>query len=88
MESLIKLADPTFTLAPGTSFANVDTDLVLGLLRAVGSVVDGVLRAEAGHTVTGKEETDRVVQILRRRVEVATGILEGGEEKLDERRVR
>lgn len=88
MESLIKLADPAFTLAPGMTFADIDKELVLNLLRAVGSVVDGVLRAEAGQTGTNKEEAQRVVQMLRGRLEGATVILEGIEVKESGERLR
>lgn len=78
MESLIKLADPNFTLAPGMMFADIDKELVLGLLRAVGSVVDGVLRA-------GDEKT---ALTLRGRLEGATSVLEGVEVRNNGERMR
>ena len=80
MESLIKLADPDFTIhgggndgttGKGSAFADVDKDLVLGLLRAVGAVCDGVLKAERRADMDGVRE-------LRRRLARGRGVLEGG----------
>ena len=79
MESLIKLADPDFTIhsdnggvgtGKGSAFADVDKDLVLGLLRAVGAVCDGVLKAERRADVSGVVE-------LRKRLAMGRGVLEG-----------
>lgn len=70
MESLIKLADPSFSLRPGSSFAEIDKELVLGLLRAVGGVCDGVLKAER----MGQRS---IVEGLRGRLREAGGVLAG-----------
>lgn len=84
MESLIKLADPDFSIfAPsehhnsnaaarkgGGAFADIDKDLVLALLREVGSVCSGVLKEER----RGEEEA---VRRLRGRLEGARVVLEG-----------
>lgn len=71
MESLIKLADPNFTMGPNTHFEDLDKDLVLALLRAVGGVSEEMLRAQA----YGDGD---VVRELRRRLGKATGILVSG----------
>jgi len=79
MESLIKLADPSFALAPGIRFEEVDKHLVLGLLGAVGGVCNGVLRAsvQSGSPAMGKAQAEQLVYMLRTRLEEATNILEG-----------
>ena len=77
MESLIKLADPDFKVSgDGNVFADVDKDLVLSLLRAVGGVCNGVLTANGSGEV-------REVKVLRRRLDEARRVLEGedGEEE-------
>ena len=103
MESLIKLADPDFTVGPPPSrsgqsrsrgdsngsivveprngtFADIDKDLVLALLREVGQVCSGVLKAE-------KRRDGREVKELRRRLDEARGLLEGGSQRcVDNRR--
>jgi len=72
MESLIKLADPDFKVPSGTTaFADIDKDLVLNLLRAVGSVCDVILKAE-------KKGEARATKALRRRLEDARSVLEDG----------
>lgn len=73
MESLIKLADPDFSIVEGQgseTFSDIDKDLVLDLLRAVGSVCDQILKAESQH------ET-RAAKVLRRRLDESKKILEG-----------
>ncbi|KAK4949769.1 hypothetical protein LTR10_011611 [Elasticomyces elasticus] len=73
MESLIKLADPEFSIAEAQgseTFSHINKDLVLDLLRAVGGVCDQILKAESQH------ET-RAVKVLRRRLDESKKILEG-----------
>jgi hypothetical protein len=78
MESLIKLADPDFTVTGnGNVFAQVDKELVLSLLRAVGGVCDGVLKADKVGEV-------REMKVLRRRLDEARRVLEGGGGEEDE----
>lgn len=72
MESLIKLANPSFSLAPGIRFNEVDKGLVLDLLSAVGGVCNEILTA--GGRGGDPEET---VERLRRRLEGANHILQG-----------
>lgn len=83
MESLIKLADPDFRVEVSSPksitdgrigvFADIDKDLVLALLREVGSVCNGVLVGERRGGGSGAEE----VRELRARLEGARGVLEG-----------
>ncbi|RMZ84404.1 hypothetical protein DV738_g650, partial [Chaetothyriales sp. CBS 135597] len=71
MESLIKLADPDFRVqALGVKFADIDKDLVLSLLRAVGTVCDGVLKADKA----GRQDQ---VDALRGQLEWGRRVLEG-----------
>ncbi|KIW13289.1 hypothetical protein PV08_08477 [Exophiala spinifera] len=73
MESLIKLAHPDFTIADGqrsTSFADVDKDLVLDLLRAVGGICNQILEAEKQHEM-------HAAKVLRRRLDASRRLLEG-----------
>ncbi|RMZ77349.1 hypothetical protein DV737_g4412, partial [Chaetothyriales sp. CBS 132003] len=71
MESLIKLADPDFRVqASGVKFADIDKDLVLSLLRAVGGVCDGVLKAERA----GRPDE---VTALRSQLDWGRRVLEG-----------
>lgn len=72
MESLIKLANPDFSLAPGIRFSEVDKHLVLDLLGAVGSVCNEILTAggRRGHP-------EEVVESMRGRLEVARDTLYG-----------
>ncbi|KAI1616258.1 hypothetical protein EDD36DRAFT_428787 [Exophiala viscosa] len=73
MESLIKLADPDFSITEGQgseTFSHIDKDLVLDLLRAVGGVCDQILKAESQHEV-------RAVKVLRRRLDESKRVLEG-----------
>lgn len=83
MESLIKLADPSFTLAPGIRFEEVDKNLVLGLLGAVGGVCNDILRAsvQSGSPSLGRLQTEEMVHRLRQRLEGAAYVLEGLEEE-------
>ena len=85
MESLIKLADPSFSLAPGMRFDEIDKNLVLGLLGAVGGVCNSILRAsvQSGTRTpeVGRQQRDEMVGRLRRRLEGAAHVLEGGEEE-------
>jgi hypothetical protein len=75
MESLIKLADPDFRVTgEGNAFADVDKDLVLSLLRGVGAVCNGVLKANAAGEV-------RQTKVLRRRLDEARRVLEGEHEE-------
>ena len=75
MESLIKLADPDFKVSgEGNVFADVDKDLVLKLLRGVGSVCNNVLTANSSGEV-------REVKVLRRRLDQARRILEGEDDE-------
>ncbi|KAK5091182.1 hypothetical protein LTR05_001362 [Lithohypha guttulata] len=82
MESLIKLADPSFTLAPGIRFDEVDKNLVLGLLGAVGGVCNSVLTAsiQSGSPAMGRIQAGETVDKLRRRLEAAAHVLEGRDE--------
>jgi hypothetical protein len=75
MESLIKLADPDFKLSGESNvFADVDKNLVLSLLRAVGAVCNDVLK--------GNDEGEvREVKVLRRRLDEARRVLEGEDEE-------
>lgn len=73
MESLIKLADPDFQVGGdqgSMTFSNVDKDLVLDLLRAVGGVCNQILQSEH------KQEV-RAVKVLRRRLDESRKLLEG-----------
>ncbi|KIW85817.1 hypothetical protein Z517_01209 [Fonsecaea pedrosoi CBS 271.37] len=73
MESLIKLADPEFRVGDGpgsVTFSNVDKDLVLDLLRAVGGVCNEILRSERKHEV-------HAAKVLRRRLDESRKLLEG-----------
>lgn len=73
MESLVKLADPEFTIANGQksmTFTDVDKDLVLDLLRAVGGLCNQILKAEEQH------ET-HAAKVLRRRLDASRRLLEG-----------
>ncbi|RMZ88664.1 hypothetical protein DV736_g4114, partial [Chaetothyriales sp. CBS 134916] len=71
MESLIKLADPDFRVqASGVKFADIDKDLVLSLLRAVGTVCDGILKAEKA----GRPDE---VNALRGQLDWGRRVLEG-----------
>lgn len=73
MESLIKLADPDFRIADGqefVTFSDVDKDLVLDLLRAVGGVCSQILKAEQKSEV-------RAARVLRRRLDGSRRFLEG-----------
>lgn len=73
MESLIKLADPDFQVGGGQgsmTFSDVDKDLVLDLLRAVGGVCNQILQSE------NKQEL-RAVKVLRRRLDESRKLLEG-----------
>lgn len=83
MESLIKLADPSFSLAPGIRFDEVDKNLVLGLLGAVGGVCNSILTAsiQSGSPAMGKKVAEETVGRLRQRLEAAAHILEGRDEE-------
>lgn len=83
MESLIKLADPAFSLAPGMRFDEVDKNLVLGLLGAVGGVCNNILRAgiQTGSPEIGRSQAEESVNKLRQRLERAAEVLEGKEEE-------
>lgn len=83
MESLIKLADPSFSLAPGIRFDEVDKNLVLGLLGAVGGVCNNILTAsiQSGSPAMGKKVAEERVATLRRRLEAAAHVLEGRDEE-------
>lgn len=73
MESLIKLADPDFQVGGdqrSITFSDVDKDLVLDLLRAVGGVCNQILQSE------NKQEV-RAVKVLRRRLDESRKLLEG-----------
>ncbi|KAK5390282.1 hypothetical protein LTS13_000363 [Exophiala xenobiotica] len=73
MESLIKLADPEFKIVDGqgsVTFTDIDKDLVLELLRAVGGVCNQILKAERQH------ET-HAAKVLRRRLDASRTLLEG-----------
>jgi hypothetical protein len=73
MESLVKLVEPDFkvrTAGTGPAFSDVDKDLVLDLLRAVGGVCNEILKAE------GRGEI-RAVKVLRRRLDESRRLLEG-----------
>ena len=73
MESLIKLAEPDFQVGGdqgSMTFSDVDKDLVLDLLRAVGSVCNQILQSE------NKQEV-RAVKVLRRRLDESRKLLEG-----------
>ncbi|KEF56356.1 uncharacterized protein A1O9_07937 [Exophiala aquamarina CBS 119918] len=73
MESLIKLADPDFQVGGdqgSMTFSDVDKDLVLDLLRAVGGVCNQILQSE------NKQEV-RAVKVLRRRLDESRQLLEG-----------
>lgn len=72
MESLIKLANPNFCLAPGIRFNEVDKGLVLDLLGAVGGVCNEILTAGAR-----KGDPEENVERLRRRLEGANHVLLG-----------
>ena len=63
MESLIKLADPNFSLAPGIKFEEIDKNLVLQLLGAVGGVCNDILRASGRQS-----QDDGKVRVLRQRL--------------------
>lgn len=75
MESLIKLANPGFSLAPGIRFSEVDKSLVLELLGAVGGVCDEILTAG-----TRGWEAEDVVGRMRHRLQGARDILQGFKE--------
>lgn len=73
MESLIKLADPEFKIVDGqgsVTFTDIDKDLVLELLRAVGGVCNQILKAERQHEI-------HAAKILRRRLDASRTLLEG-----------
>ncbi|KAJ9607711.1 hypothetical protein H2200_007789 [Cladophialophora chaetospira] len=73
MESLIKLADPEFRVGVGpgsVTFSDVDKDLVLDLLRAVGGVCNEILKTE-------KRQEVRSAKVLRRRLDESRKLLEG-----------
>ncbi|KAL6251338.1 hypothetical protein RBB50_001546 [Rhinocladiella similis] len=73
MESLVKLADPDFTVVDeqrSTTFTDVDKDLVLDLLRAVGGICNQILKAEKRHEV-------HAAKVLRRRLDASRRLLEG-----------
>ena len=77
MESLIKLADPDFKISgDGSTFADVDKDLVLSLLRSLGSVCNGVLKSNGAGEV-------REVKVLRRRLDDARRVLEGEDDDIE-----
>lgn len=88
MESLIKLTDPSFTLAPGIRFEEADKTLVLSLLGAVGGVCNGVLRAgmQSGSPAMGKTQAEQHVYMLRTRLEEATAILKGQDREVPPQR--
>lgn len=80
MESLIKLADPHFSLTPGTRFADLDKDLVLELLRSVGAVCNSVLLADAhskGNEHLESAKALEAVEHLRGRLDGARKVLDG-----------
>ena len=74
MESLIKLADPEFKVADSqqgpVTFSDVDKDLVLDLLRAVGGVCNQILKCERKQEVRG-------ARVLRRRLDESRKLLDG-----------
>lgn len=72
MESLIKLADPTFTMSAHATFDEVDTELVLGLLRAVGGVSEEILKSK------GKADWEFIGE-LRTRLDRARSVLVFGD---------
>ena len=92
MASLITLAEPTFTLPHPTTpsspssppsnptiFADVDKQLVISLLRAVGGVCGNVMAIGGkGEDVSNEQEMEKTA--WRRRLEVARLVLEGRHE--------
>lgn len=73
-----KSPSPTMSARPGV-FAEVDKDLVLALLREVGQVCNGVLKAE-------KRRQGEEVKLLRKRLDNARQVLAGqSEQEHDER---
>lgn len=69
----MKLADPDFTVVDeqrSTTFTDVDKDLVLDLLRAVGGICNQILKAEKRHEV-------HAAKVLRRRLDASRRLLEG-----------
>jgi hypothetical protein len=75
MASLITLADPTFRMPsplPGqaSAFSDVDKELVIALLRAVGATCSGILTNE-------RQGEHYEAKVARRRLDAARGVLEG-----------
>jgi hypothetical protein len=75
MASLITLADPTFRMPsplPGqaSAFSDIDKELVIALLRAVGSTCSGILTNE-------RQGEHYDAKVARRRLDAARGVLEG-----------
>lgn len=71
MASLITLADPSFTIPAGPgAFADVDKDLVIALLRAVGATCSGILKTDQ----RGELYESR---LSRRKLDAARAVLEG-----------
>ena len=73
MESLIKLADPDFQIGEmqgSVRFSEIDKDLVLDLLRAVGGVCNQILKSE-------RKQEVRAVKVMRRRLDESRQLLEG-----------
>lgn len=75
MASLITLADPTFRMtAPAprenSAFSDVDKELVIALLRAVGATCSGILTCE-------REGEFYEAKVARRRLDAARQVLEG-----------
>ena len=88
MESLIKLVDPSFSLAPGIRFDEIDKNLVLNLLRGVGGVCNSILTAgiQSGSPALGRSQADEMMRLLRARLAGAADVLEGRDEVLDRER--
>lgn len=75
MASLITLADPSFRMPsplPGQSsaFSDMDKELVIALLRAVGATCSGILSNE-------RDGEHYEAKVARRRLDAARGVLEG-----------
>lgn len=75
MASLITLADPSFCMPsplPGqrSAFSDIDKELVIALLRAVGATCSGILTNE-------RDGEHYEARVARRRLDAARGVLEG-----------
>ena len=75
MASLITLADPSFQMPsplPGqiSAFSDIDMELVIALLRAVGATCSGILMNE-------RDGEHYEAKLARRRLDAARGVLDG-----------